>query len=501
MKEKLNQLKQLLMEADDLSKASAILSWDQSTHMPPGGSEARSRHSATLDRLAQEKFTDPAIGRLLDELQPWAETLPYDSDEASLIRVTRRSYERLTKVPSSFVGEVSQHGARSYQAWVEARPENNFAKVLPYLEKTVDLSRQMADFFPGYEHIIDPLIDFDDGGMKATTLSKLFAELRQEIVPIVQAITSKAPADDSCLRKHYPKDKQLEVSREIAAQLGYDFHRGRLDLTHHPFETSFAVGDVRITTRVKENLLGECLYSVVHEAGHAMYEQGVRSELEGTPLCGGTSSGVHESQSRLWENLVGRSRGFCEFFYPTLQKYFPDQLGDVPLDTFYRAVNKVERSLIRTDADEVTYNLHVMIRFDFEMALLEGKLNVKDLPEAWNERYRQDIGILPADDSDGCMQDVHWYGGRIGGSFQGYTLGNIFSAMFFNSAVKARTQIPEDIRLGKFSSLHSWLKENIYQHGSKFTAEELVQRTTGGPITIAPYITYLKSKYGELYDL
>ena len=274
-----------------------------------------------------------------------------------------------------------------------------------------------------------------------------------------------------------------------------------MDLTHHPFETTFSVGDVRITTRLKENFLSECLYSVIHEGGHAMYEQGVRPELDGSPLGSGTSAGVHESQSRLWENLVGRSRGFCEFFYPRIQEMFPAQLGNVPVESFYRAINKVEPSLIRTDADEITYNLHVMLRFDFEMALLEGRLAVKDLPEAWIARIKQDIGITPPDDRDGVLQDVHWYAGLIGGSFQGYTLGNILGAQFFDTALKAHPEIPAEIRQGKYDTLHNWLIENIYQHGSKFTANELVERITGGPIRIQPYIRYLKTKYGELYQL
>jgi carboxypeptidase Taq len=501
MEDKLRQLKERLAEINDLEKASAVLGWDQATYMPPGGSEARARQSATLDRLAQEKFTDPAIGKLLDELQPYAEGLPYDSDDASLIRVTRRNFERMTKVPAEFIWELSEHSNRSYQVWAEARPENDFAKVQPYLEKTLDLSRQMAGYFPGYEHIIDPLIDFDDFGMKASIILRLFSDLRKELVPLVQAITSQPPADDACLKKHYPHDQQIAICKEIVGQLGYDFQRGRLDLTHHPFETNFAVGDVRITTRVKEEYLNECLFSVIHESGHAMYEQGVRQELETTPLGGGASSGVHESQSRLWENLVGRSRGFWEYFYPRLQAAFPGQLGSVTMDEFYQAINKVERSLIRTDADEVTYNLHVMLRFDLEMALLEGRLAVKDLPEAWNERFKQDIGVTPSDNKDGCMQDVHWYGGIIGGTFQGYTLGNILGAQFYDAAIKQDPRIPERIRRGEFKPLHSWLTENIYQHGSKFTPNELVKRITGGPIQIGPYIQYLKSKYGELYQL
>ena len=438
---------------------------------------------------------------MLDELQPYAETLPYDSDEASLVRVTRREYDRLVKVPPAFMGELNNHFSQTYQVWTEARPANDFALVRPLLEKTVDLSRKLADYFPGYEHVIDPLIAFEDYGMTASMLKALFSELRKELAPIVQAITSQPPADDSCLHQYYPQDEQLTLSKEIAARIGYDFQRGQLDLTHHPFEISFAVGDVRINVRVKEDFLGECLWGVLHEGGHAMYEQGVRPELEGTPLCNGTSAGMHESQSRLWENLVGRSRDFCEYLYPRLQETFPAQLGNVPLDTFYRAINKVERSLIRTDADEVTYNLHVMLRLDFEMDLLEGKLAVRDLPEAWRERMKNDIGISPPDDRDGVLQDVHWFSSQVGGNFQGYTLGNVLSALFLETALKKHPEIPSEMRQGKLDKLHKWLIENIYQHGSKFTAPELVERITGSPIRIEPYIRYLKNKYGELYQL
>jgi carboxypeptidase Taq len=501
MEQKLQELKERLLEIDDLKKAYAVLEWDQSTYMPPGGAKGRGRHMSTLARLAQEKFVDPAIGRLLDALQPYAESLPYDSNEASLVRLTRREYERALRVPPALIGEFSNHNAQTYQAWTEARPANDFARVRPLLEKTLDYSRQLADFYPGYEHIIDPLVDSQDYGMKASTLKVLFADLRKELVPIVQAITSQPTADDTCLRRHYPHTDQLAVCQEIGARLGYDFQRGRLDLTHHPFETSFGVGDVRITIRVKEDQLNECLYGVLHEGGHGMYEQGIDPGLEGTPLGGGTSAGVHESQSRLWENVVGHSREFCEYAYPRLQAAFPEQLGDVPLDTYYRAINKVERSLIRVDADEVTYNLHVMLRFDFEMALLEGTLAVRDLPEAWRERFKADFGITPPDDRDGVLQDVHWYAGPIGGAFQGYTLGNVMGALFYEQALQAHPEIPAEMRQGKFSTLHGWLVENIYRHGSKFTAPELIERVTGGPVRIEPYIRYLRNKYGELYAL
>jgi carboxypeptidase Taq len=501
MEEKYQELLNRLSEIDDLNMAGALLSWDQTTYMPSGGAESRGRQLSTLARLAQEKMVDPAMSRLLDELQPWAETLPYDSDQAALIRTTRRDHDQAVKVPPAFLGEFYGHIAQSYQLWAEARPANDFKKVQPSLEKTLDYSRRLAGFFAPYDHIIDPLIDMVDYGMQAATVSALFAELRRELVPLVQAITSQPPADDACLRQVFPEKDQEAFGVEVIRALGYDFERGRLDKTHHPFTTKNSLGDVRITTRYDERYFSDAFYSTVHEAGHAMYEQGIRMAYNGTPLGNGTSAGVHESQSRTWENIVGRSRSFWKYFYPRLQDRFPSQFGNVSLDTFYRAVNKVEKSLVRVDADEVTYNLHIMLRFDFEMALLEGRLAVKDLPEAWRERFHQDFGIYPPDDRLGCLQDVHWYSGTIGGSFQGYTLGNILGSLFYAQALQAHPEIPAEMEQGRFDRLHTWLVENIYQHGRKYTAPELIQRVTGGPIRIEPYIQYLKDKFGELYQL
>jgi carboxypeptidase Taq len=288
---------------------------------------------------------------------------------------------------------------------------------------------------------------------------------------------------------------------QAAQRIGYDLKRGRLDKTAHPFMTRFASGDVRITTRVNERDLGDCFFSTLHEAGHALYEMGVAPELDGTPLGHGASFGLHESQSRLWENLVGRSRAYWEHAYPALQAAFPKQLKSVPLNTFYRAINKVQRSLIRTDADEVTYNLHVMIRFDLELALLDGSLDVKDLPTAWAERYQADLGIAPPDDRDGVLQDVHWFAGGIGGAFQGYTIGNILSAQIFAAARRAHPSIDGDIARGETAPLHAWLCENVYRHGAKYRPADLVRRATGEDMSIAPYMAYLREKYGALYGV
>jgi carboxypeptidase Taq len=500
MSSQLTELKARLSEVVDLGAINSILNWDQTIYMPPGGAAARGRQLALVSRLAHEKATDPAVGRLLEELQRTIETLPADSDDAAFIRAAQRNYDRQVRIPGSLVSEFSEHVTLSYDAWSRARPDNDFASVRPFLEKSLELSRRIAECFP-HQHIADPLIDWVDYGMSATTVRELFGRLREQLVPIVQAITSQAPADDSCLREHFPEAQQIAFGEDVIRAFGYDFTRGRQDKTLHPYCTTFSVNDVRITTRINERDFGDGFFSTLHESGHGMYEQGVNRAYEASPLMGGTSAGVHESQSRLWENFVGRSRAFWEHYYPRLQQIFPEQLGKVPLDTFYRAINKVQRSLIRVDADEVTYNLHVIIRFELELALLEGSLKVKDLPEAWRASYTTALGITPPDDRDGVMQDVHWYAGFVGGSFQGYTIGNILSAQFYDEALKAHPDIPDQIRQGQFGTLHEWMRANIYQPGSKYIAPELIERATGGPLRIEPYIGYLRRKYGELYQL
>jgi carboxypeptidase Taq len=495
------ELRGRLQEVNDLSSAGDVLEWDQATLMPPGGAPARARQMASIKRLAHEKFIDPVLGGLLDQLAKNADDLPFESDEAALLRVTRRLYDRATRLPPAFMAEIAAHAAASYNAWTQARPQNNFAAMRPFLEKTVTLSRRYADFFPGYAHVADPLIEASDYGMTVATIRPLFAELRQQLTRLVQQISAQPSADDSCLHQQYPEAQQFAFGEAVIKAYGYDFNRGRQDKSPHPFMTTFSLGDVRITTRVREDNLSDALFSTLHEAGHALYEQGIDPALEGSPLANGTSAAVHESQSRLWENIVGRSWPFWSHYYPQLQAVFPAQLGHVSLDAFHRAINKVQPSLIRVDADEVTYNLHVIIRFELELALLEGQLSVAELPEAWRAAYAESLGVTSPDDRDGVLQDVHWYAGLVGGQFQGYTLGNILSAQFYSAAVRAHPEIPAEIGGGRFSTLHGWLRENIYRHGAKFTTAELVERVTGGPLMLEPYLAYLRSKYGALYHL
>jgi carboxypeptidase Taq len=494
------ELRTRLAEHDDLRNAANLLRWDQATYMPEGGNAARGRQLATLERLAHERLVDPELSRLLDRVQPAAERDGADSFAARLVSVARTDVERATKVPGAFVSAFANHRAELYERWTRARPANDFAAVADGLARTVEMSREYASFFP-HAHIADPLIDLADPGWRASALRALFAELRAGLVPLVEAITRGAPADDRCLRQTFPEADQLAFGLGIAARFGYDATRGRQDKTHHPFMTKFSIGDVRITTRVRTDDLSVALFSTLHEAGHAIYEQNLDRSYEATPLADGSSAGVHESQSRLWENLVGRSLPFWRGQYPALQAAFPAQLGGVPLETFYKAINRVQRGLIRTASDEVTYGLHIILRFDFECDLLEGKLAARDLPEAWRERMRADLGVAPPTDADGCMQDVHWFDGYVGGMFQSYALGNLMSAQFFDAAVRARPEIPSEIEAGRFDMLRAWLAEHVYRHGRARSPDELVQRATGAPLSTGPFLRYLRDKYGVLYAL
>lgn len=492
---RLAELKRKLGEIADLKAASAVLNWDQATFMPKGGTVARGRQRATLDRIAHEKMVEPALGRLLDQLQPVLDKRDADDDDASLLRVTRRDFERAIKIPAALVARLAEHSNRAYATWIEARPANDFSRVQPLLEMGVELSLEMSMALGGGVHPMDPLLDGAEPGMTVADVRRLFDALRQPLRSLLLNATATRPSDGACLLQHFPEAKQLGFGLKLAERFGFDLSRGRLDQSPHPFSTAFCVGDVRITTRVKANDLSETLYSTLHEAGHAMYEQGVSAAYDRTPLAGGASSGVHESQSRLWENIVGRGDSFLGYAFPLLQREFPEQLKRIPLKTFCRAINRVAPSLIRTDADELTYNLHIMIRFDLECALLEGRLAARDLPQAWNARYAEDLGVASTTDTDGCLQDVHWYGGLIGGGFQSYTIGNILASQFYGAALARHPSIPSEISAGKFGTLHDWLIENIYRHGRKYDPAQLVERVTGGPMSIVPYLDYLTHKY------
>lgn len=482
----------------DLGGIGSLLGWDQSTFLPVGAAGGRARQQALLAGITHARATDAAYGRLLDDAQRHTDWSPV---QARTLALARRQFEESTRLPGAFVQDFTQHVGESYSAWVGARPANDFARMVPYLERTLELSLQAASYFPEFASPMDYFIDQSDEGMTADVVDRVFAELREALVPLVEAVAQVPEPRTDFLHRSYPTDVQLQLGGEIAVAFGYDLTRGRQDLTAHPFMTRLGGQDVRITTRVKERDLTEALYSTLHETGHALYEQGVAPELLGTPLGGGVSAGVHESQSRLWENLVGRSRAFWTAYFPAFRDAFPEQLADVTEDEMYRAVNVAQRSLIRTDADELTYNLHVITRYELERELLSGRLAVRDLAQAWHAAYETNLGLRAPSDVDGVLQDVHWFGGGIGGAFQGYTLGNVLSAQFYAAAQRALPGLDAQIARAEFTGLHGWLREQIYAPGSTLTPAALVERVTGEPLTVAPYVAYLRGKFGELYGL
>ncbi len=485
----------------DLDGVGFLLKWDQATYMPPGGAVARARQLGLLKTLAHERLSSAETGRLIEAAEKEVLDFPPDSFEASYVRVARRDFERAATMPTAFAKRFSEHVASSYQAWTQARAEDDFRRVQPLLETTLELSRERAARQNPSGHLADPLIAEHDYGVTVAQLRPLFSELRDALVPLLRRLSEQEKPDDSFLRQHYPLEEQFAFAKARVAEFGYDLSRGRLDETHHPFAIEFSVDDVRITTRGRENYLPEALFCTFHESGHGMYHQGLEPHFEGTPLADGSSAGVHESQSRLWENIVGRSRSFWHYAFPKLQNAFPEQLAEVGLEAFYRAINTVTPSLIRTQADEVSYNLHVIIRFELELELLDGDLSVAELPDAWRAKYADLLGIEVSDDKDGVLQDVHWFSGPIGGAFQGYTLGNILSAQFYEAACREHPDTPQQLEAGDFSTLYSWTRENIHRHGRVYDPAILIERVCGTGLDTGPYLRYLRRKYGELYEL
>ena len=501
MSDKYQQLRDFLGEIFDLEAASDVLQWDLRTYMPPGGNSVRAMQIATLERLAHEKFTSDELGATLKAAKAEVSSLDPDSDEVRVVGKTERDFEQKRKIPAEWVSEYERITTLAEHAWVKARANADFAQFQPHLEEVVELRRQYIEFFAPYDHPYDPLLDYFEPGMKTSEVKAVFDILRSRQVDLVQDLAERgAPVDDSILHQPFDEDKQWEFGIEVVKALGYDFERGRQDKTIHPFTIGFGIGDVRITTRFNPNYLGTALFGSMHEAGHAMYGQGVSPNLDRTNLIEGASYGIHESQSRMMENLVGRSRPFWVAFYPRLQEFFPSQLGDCDLESFYRAINKVERSLIRVEADEATYNLHIIVRFEIETALMEGKIAVGDLPEIWNSKMEEYLGILPPDDAKGVLQDVHWSSGYIG-YFPTYALGNLMASQLW---VKIEEDIPDlsrQIERGEFGDLLAWLRENIHQHGAKFKPMELLKRVTGSSLSPEPYLHYLRSKYMDIYKL
>jgi carboxypeptidase Taq len=498
MSEKLEQLKEMLGEVADIGRAASVLSWDQQVNMPPGGNDARGQQLATLSKIAQEKFITDEVGHLIDDLKQ--ELNGADTDEAAMVRVAARDYNKAKRVPPSFIAEQALVTSRAFEAWREAKGKSDFSIFEPHLEKVVELTHKYISFFPPGDHPYDTLLDDYEPGMKTADVKEIFDQLRPKQVKLIKAIAASKQVKDDFLFKTYNEKKLNDFGVDVITRFGYDWTRGRQDKAPHPFETTFSVNDVRITTRYEKDNPLAMLFSTMHEAGHAIYEQGVNPSYERTPIAGGTSLAVHESQSRMWENLVGRSLPFWEHFYPALKQLFPSQLEGVSLKSFYKAINKVEPSLIRVNADEATYNLHVMLRLELEIGMVEGTIAVKDLPELWNAKMQGYLGITPPDAARGVLQDIHWSGGAIG-YFSTYALGNLVSAQLWEKINKDIRDLPDQIRKGDFSELLGWLRKNIHQHGQKYEPQKLVEMVTGSRITPQPYVKYLTKKYSEIYNL
>jgi carboxypeptidase Taq len=500
VEETLKKFKNLTGQLRGLHAASFLLQWDAETKMPPGGSADRGDALGVVETLVHDLYASDEIGRLLEVLEPYARELPYSSTEAGLIRFMADRYRMETRVPSELAAELATLSVVANTAWREARATNNFKHFEPYLARMVDLTRQKAEFLSSTGNPYDGMLEYFEPGIDSRFVSEVFTPLRPRLVELATAIAANGGAvDGSLIRREVPAEKQLAYGREVAEAIGYDFQRGRLDTTTHPFAWGTGKGDSRVTTRVLIAEPLDCIMGVLHEAGHAMHLQNMRDDVASTPLAYFWSGAILESQSRLFENMLGRSRAFWTAQYPRLQAAFAPAFDDLLLEQFYRALNESKRSLIRIEADEVTYGLHVMLRFEIENELINGRIDVADLPREWNARMEQYLGLTPPTDSDGVLQDVHWAWGTFG-YFPGYLLGSMFAAQLWAALEKDIPDIGEQIAAGRAGAVLAWTAEHVMQHGGIFTFTELADRAVGG-FSAEPYMAYLKAKYGDIYGL
>jgi carboxypeptidase Taq len=495
-----SELRERLAEVHDLDRATAVLTWDERTKMPPGGADARADQLATLVRVKHLRLAADEIGRLLDDLSAYEASLPADSTEASLIRIARRDHEKACRVPPELEADLARAAATGEHAWREARKRNDFALLLPHLQRNVELRRRYVECFPDVEDPYDALLDDFEPGMKTAEMERLLGELKDALLPLTAAVLERSSAvDDSFLYDDFDVRHQRQIVLGMMQRMPIAPGTWRLDDTAHPFATAFAPTDVRITTRYSQRNLSTAVFSALHEMGHGLYESGVNGDTMRTPLCRPVSLGMHESQSRTWENLVGRSRAFWRCFHGLVVSTFPERLARTSPEDFYRGVNKVRASLVRIEADELTYDLHVLVRFELERAMFSGRLDLADLPEAWNERIKEYLGLDVPADSAGVLQDVHWAEGLFG-YFPTYSLGNIIAGQLWEAVHEAIPELQEQIERGELEPLRDWLKQHVHRHGRKLDSTQIVARATGRPIEIGPYVRYLRDKYAEIYD-
>ncbi|RPJ09747.1 MAG: carboxypeptidase M32 [Spirochaetaceae bacterium] len=492
-------------EITALAHALETLRWDQETYLPQGGIGERALQISLLQGIIHDRVTSTEQKELFAACG-MTEAAAANAEEAAditqaFLREAFRRYNRQTKVPKTLVTQLAMSQSLAQAEWIKARKVSSFAMFAPHLENLLGLLRQYAECQGYKDEIYDALLDEYEPWTKTKDIASVFEKLKSRLVPLYKNILGKKTAkDDEVLKRSFPVEKQREFCNKLLAMMNFDLDRGRMDVSAHPFTTTLGGDDIRLTTRYNEHFFPSAIFGTIHEAGHGLYEQGMARELRGTILANGASLGIHESQSRFWENLIGRSRGFWKACYAEFARLFPKALLDIPLERFYRAINSVSPSLIRVEADEVTYNLHIILRFTLERRLLDGSLAVQDLPEAWNRESANLLGIKPPTDREGVLQDVHWSMGAIG-YFPTYSLGNLYSAQFFDTMKKALPGIEYNIANGKLKPVREWLLENIHRHGSMYSADQLVKRVTGKPLDPSYFLTYIQKKYGEIYDL
>lgn len=498
--EKLKAFRERFRAMNTLGGVQGLLGWDQMVNMPEGAMEERGAQLQALGGIIYDMGTNPEFGQLIEDLSSEIPDLNADEPVAREIKQAKRQYDLATKVPKDKMMEMIMATTQAQGVWEKAKATNDYPLFQPYLQKILDLSLEFAEFFKPYDHPYDALSDQFEPGMKSKEVKAIFDALRPRQVELIKAIGECPQPKDDFLYKRYDIPMQRKINYLVATLQGYDWSRGRMDESVHPFTTSFGLDDVRITTKYHENDASDAFFSTMHETGHALYELGIGRMHQGTSLGSVSSMALHESQSRLWENLVGRSKEFWTYFYPIYQAYFSEHLANVSLDDFYKAINKVSPSLIRTESDEATYNLHIMLRFEIELAMLEGKISTKDLPEVWNEKMRDYLGVVPENDTTGVLQDVHWSGGMIG-YFPSYALGNLIASQWWHKLIQDQPNTLDEIAKGDLSGVLTWLRENIHQHGSRYDAMDLVQRVTGEPLNPDYYMSYLNEKYRDIYGI